>query len=96
MTLDGTGKIGGDRNPKIGDGVLIGAGVTILGNVRIGEGDKIGVESVVLIDVPLRTTAVGNSGSLVGGKEKHSKHDDVLGESMDHASFISEWSDFII
>ncbi|KAJ8528236.1 hypothetical protein K7X08_021928 [Anisodus acutangulus] len=96
VTLGGTGKMGGDRHPKIGDGVLIGAGATILGNVIIGEGAKIGAGSVVLIDVPPRTTAVGNPARLVGGKEQPIKHEECPGESMDHTSFISEWSDYII
>ncbi|XP_055802030.1 serine acetyltransferase 5 [Solanum dulcamara] len=96
VTLGGTGKFGGDRHPKIGDGVLIGAGATILGNVNIGEGAKIGAGSVVLIDVPPRTTAVGNPARLVGGKEQPTKHEECPGESMDHTSFISGWSDYII
>ncbi|XWS72156.1 hypothetical protein CRYUN_Cryun02cG0016100 [Craigia yunnanensis] len=96
VTLGGTGKACGDRHPKIGDGVLIGAGATILGNVKIGEGAKIGAGSVVLIDVPPRTTAVGNPARLVGGKDKPSRNEECPGESMDHTSFISEWSDYII
>ncbi|PSS07361.1 Serine acetyltransferase [Actinidia chinensis var. chinensis] len=96
VTLGGTGKAGGDRHPKIGDGVLIGAGATILGNVRIGEGAKIGAGSLVLNDVPPWTTAVGNPARLVGGKEQPKIHEDVPGESMDHTSFISHWSDYVI
>ncbi|THG16736.1 serine acetyltransferase 5-like [Camellia sinensis] len=96
VTLGGTGKVGGDRHPKIGDGVLIGAGATILGNVKIGEGVKIGAGSVVLIDVPPWTTAVGNPARLVGGKEQPKVHDDVPGESMDHTSFMAHWSDYVI
>ncbi|KAK3002854.1 hypothetical protein RJ639_018120 [Escallonia herrerae] len=96
VTLGGTGKMGGDRHPKIGDGVLIGVGATILGNVKIGEGAKVGAGSVVLIDVPPRTTAVGNPARLVGGNEQPNVHEDVPGESMDHTSFISQWSDYII
>ena len=38
VTLGGTGATGGDRHPKVGDGALIGAGVAILGPVRIGDG----------------------------------------------------------
>lgn len=96
VTLGGTGKCGGDRHPKIGDGVLIGASATILGNVKIGEGAKIGAGSLVLIDVPPWTTAVGNPARLVGGKEKPQVHEDIPGESMDHTSFISQWSDYVI
>ena len=52
VTLGGTGKDEGDRHPKIGDGVLISAGAKILGNIRVGEGAKVGAGSVVLEDVP--------------------------------------------
>ena len=52
VTLGGTGKDHGDRHPKVGDSVLIGAGTSILGNVRIGSNSKIGAGSVVLRDIP--------------------------------------------
>jgi len=59
VTLGGTGKDCGDRHPKIGPGVLIGAGAKILGNIKVGEGSKIGANSVVLEDIPPHVTVVG-------------------------------------
>lgn len=59
VTLGGTGKVGGDRHPKIGRGVMIGAGAKVLGNIRVGEFSKIGAGSVVLDDVPPNTTVAG-------------------------------------
>ncbi|PON90263.1 Serine O-acetyltransferase [Trema orientale] len=66
VTLGGTGKGFGDRHPKIGDGVFIGAGSKVLGSVRIGQGAKIGAGSVVLKEVPPNATAVGNPARLIG------------------------------
>lgn len=66
VTLGGTGKEDGDRHPKVGDGVLISAGAKILGNISIGAGAKIGAGSVVLQDVPARTTAAGVPAKIVG------------------------------
>ena len=66
VTLGGTGKTGGDRHPKVGDGVLIGVGAALLGNIKIGEGAKIGASSVVLTDVPAHCTAAGVPAEIVG------------------------------
>lgn len=66
VTLGGTGKDEGDRHPKIGDGVLISAGAKILGNIRVGEGAKVGAGSVVLDDVPPHTTVAGVPAKIVG------------------------------
>ncbi len=66
VTLGGTGKDEGDRHPKIGDGVLISAGAKILGNIRVGEGAKVGAGSVVLEAVPPHTTVAGVPAKIVG------------------------------
>jgi serine O-acetyltransferase len=66
VTLGGTGKEAGDRHPKVGKGVLIGAGAKILGNIKIGEGAKIAAGSVVLNEVPPHTTVAGVPAKVVG------------------------------
>lgn len=66
VTLGGTGKESGDRHPKVGDGVLIGAGAKILGNVRIGAGSKVAAGSVVLHEVPPHATVAGVPARIVG------------------------------
>ncbi len=59
VTLGGTGKESGDRHPKVGRGVLLSAGVEVLGNVKIGDYSKVGAGSVVLWEVPPHATVVG-------------------------------------
>lgn len=66
VTLGGTGKAGGDRHPKIGNGVLIGAGAKVLGNIRVGDCSRIAAGSVVLEDVPPRKTVAGVPARIVG------------------------------
>ena len=59
VTLGGTGKEDDDRHPKIGDGVLIGAGAKVLGNIRVGKCSRIAAGSVVLQEVPPNKTVAG-------------------------------------
>ena len=66
VTLGGTGKTSGDRHPKIREGVMIGAGAKILGNIEVGKGAKIGAGSVVLQAIPPHTTAAGVPARIVG------------------------------
>jgi len=66
VTLGGTGKMEGDRHPKIRSGVLIGAGAKILGNIEIGQNSKIAAGSVVLKDVPNGVTVAGVPARIVG------------------------------
>ena len=68
VTLGGTGADGGDRHPKIGNGVLIGAGAKVLGNITVGAEARIAAGSVVLRDVPSRCTVAGVPAKPVGGR----------------------------
>jgi serine O-acetyltransferase len=65
VTLGGTGKHGGDRHPKIGKGVLLGAGAKVLGAIRIGDYAKVASGSVVLKPVPAGCTAAGVPARLI-------------------------------
>ncbi len=65
VTLGGTGAQRGDRHPKIGKGVLLGAGAKVLGNIEIGDYAKIASGSVVLKPVPTGCTAAGVPARLV-------------------------------
>ncbi|OUD10707.1 serine O-acetyltransferase [Marivivens niveibacter] len=66
VTLGGTGKEDEDRHPKIGNGVLIGAGASVLGNIKIGDRSRIAAGSVVLGDIPPCKTVAGVPAKIVG------------------------------
>ncbi|MCH2163110.1 MAG: serine O-acetyltransferase [Marinovum sp.] len=66
VTLGGTGKEEEDRHPKIGNGVLIGAGAKVLGNIRIGDCSRVAAGSVVLTEVPSCKTVAGVPAKIVG------------------------------
>eukprot|EP00270_Netrium_digitus_P009569 TRINITY_DN2915_c0_g1_i1.p1 TRINITY_DN2915_c0_g1~~TRINITY_DN2915_c0_g1_i1.p1 ORF type:complete len:416 (+),score=92.47 TRINITY_DN2915_c0_g1_i1:259-1506(+) len=98
VTLGGTGSLGRKRHPTVCDGVLIGAGAVLLGAVTVGEGAKIGAGSIVLIDVPPHTTAVGNPAIILHRKEpKISEGEGEKGsqllpsETMDHTSVLEDY-----
>lgn len=65
VTLGGTGKVDGDRHPKVRTGVMIGAGAKILGNIELGANSKIAAGSVVLKDVPANCTVAGIPAHIV-------------------------------
>jgi serine O-acetyltransferase len=67
VTLGGNGKERGDRHPKIGRGVLISVGASVLGNIRVGEEARVAAGSVVLEDVPPHSTVAGVPARLVRG-----------------------------
>jgi serine O-acetyltransferase len=66
VTLGGTGKETGDRHPKIGANVLLSVGAKVLGNIRVGDCSVVGAGSVVLKDVPPRTTVAGVPAKEIG------------------------------
>lgn len=65
VTLGGTGKELGKRHPTIMDGVTIGAGAKVLGNITIGENSNVGAGSVVVDNVPENSTVVGVPGRII-------------------------------
>lgn len=82
VTLGGTGKISGDRHPKIRRGVLLAAGCKVIGNIEVGAGAKVGAGSVVLENVPPGTTVAGVPARVVGradGKVPAIEMDQSLG-----------------
>ena len=78
VTLGGSGIMCGDRHPKIGNGVMIGAGARVLGPITVGENARIAAGSVVTQDVPGHSTAVGVPARIV-----HHKRDGAQSEVMD-------------
>ena len=90
VTLGGTGKDTGKRHPTVGNGVVIGTGATILGNIRIGDYAKVGAGSVVVRPVPDHSTVVGVPGRAAGGADadplEHGRLPDPEAQAIDELS----------
>jgi serine O-acetyltransferase len=69
VVLGGRSLAKGKRHPTVGNGVVIGAGALVLGNITLGDGSKVGAGTVVLKDVPAGATVVGAPGVLAGQAE---------------------------
>ncbi len=65
VTLGGTSLGKGKRHPTIGNDVVIGTNASVLGAITIGDGSRIGAGSVVVRDVPPKSTVVGIPGRIV-------------------------------
>jgi serine O-acetyltransferase len=65
VTLGGTGFQRGKRHPTLGDNVTVGSGAKLLGPIAVGDGAKVGANTVVVEDVPPLATVVGNPGHPV-------------------------------
>jgi serine O-acetyltransferase len=53
------GQLASGGAPRLGSRVYVGAGAKVLGGITIGDGARIGANSVVLLDVPAGATAIG-------------------------------------
>lgn len=65
VTLGGTTWNKGRRHPRLGNGVMVGAGAKVLGAIELGDNVRIGANSVVVSDVPADRSVVGIPGRIV-------------------------------
>lgn len=75
VVLGGTSLERQKRHPTLGKGVVVGSNACILGNIRIGDGARVGSGSVVIRDVPAGATAVGVPSRIVSTVGSHAPLD---------------------
>src|SRR5579885_979858 len=73
VTLGGTSHKKEKRHPTIEDHVLISAGATVIGPVRVGRGSRLGAGAVVISAAPAYSTIVGIPGKVIEGES--ARHD---------------------
>jgi serine O-acetyltransferase len=56
------------KSPRLGNDIFIGSGAKVVGDIRLGDGSRIGANAVVLKDVPPGATAVGVPAVIRHGK----------------------------
>ncbi|HSW31317.1 MAG TPA: serine O-acetyltransferase [Longimicrobiales bacterium] len=92
VTLGGTSLARGKRHPTLEDGVVVGAGAKILGDIVVGAGSRVGANAVVVRPVPPDSVVVGVPGEVVrrsasahpapGADLEHGELPDVLGQAL--------------
>jgi len=90
VTLGGVSLEKGKRHPTIEDGVVIGAGAKVLGNIRIGRSSRIGANAVVVKSIPPNSVVVGIPGQVVMRSKPaghmpdldHGRLPDTIGQSI--------------
>lgn len=82
VTLGGTSWFPGRRHPTLGDRVVVGAGAKILGPITVGQGTRVGANSVVIESTPPEVTVVGIPARVVRPQLSHRR---VVGHiDLDH------------
>ena len=91
VTLGGTGKEAGDRHPKVGNGVVIQDGGTVLGNIPVGDGSVITAKSIVTKPVPPLAIVSGVPAKITGFRdmEEASCEDDLEHHLVD--KYYDQW-----
>ncbi len=81
VTLGGVDLNPVKRHPTLQNGVVVGAGAKILGNIVIGEHSRVGANSVVIKSVPAHSTVTGIPAKIVNQKGvlpgEELKHDQI-------------------
>lgn len=107
VTLGGTTWRKEKRHPTLGNNVVVGAGAKILGPITVGEGARVGSNSVVVKDVPPGATVVGIPGRVIGPKTTDAKSQqreamakkigfDAYGQSPDMPDPVAHAIDLIL
>lgn len=80
------------RHPTLKNGVVVGAGAKILGNITIGENSKVGANSVVVKDVPDNSTAVGIPAKILNKSKSEAplSHNKIPDISKDIFNYFEE------
>jgi serine O-acetyltransferase len=95
VTLGGSGKKGVDRHPKVGEGVLLGAGASVLGNIQIGDGCQVGAGTLVITDLPPHCVAVGVPAKIIGSFVDESEQPSIEMNQMMDSKIVTFQTDGI-
>ncbi|PCI56129.1 MAG: serine O-acetyltransferase [Alphaproteobacteria bacterium] len=90
VTLGGVGRVGQvdeKRHPTLKNGVIIGAGAQVLGDITIGDHAKIGANSVVTSDIPDYMTAIGIPARVIGGDDSARAYGMPSRKEMENVTF---------
>jgi serine O-acetyltransferase len=68
-SINSSAQVNTKRHPTLEDGVIVGAGAQILGDITVGKGARVGGNAVVIKNVPANSVAVGVPARIVMPKE---------------------------